>query len=340
MPDVLIPPDIVPTEESVEVVDDATAVFRPIFGGGLIQRVQQAAPRIRVTQKWRALRGSDLARMQAVCMQVGGKLGSVRAAIGNQNRGTFPSSEWLSVTDFSAYGNWGVGAPGGASATDNTLSVIISSYGAAAVTAYADHVTPPTSSAFVFRSFVYPGYLTQATSLGSGMSLYASGANLQNAQVFGGGYTIASAISSGAIEYRGYCRAAQRTWQNGEGFTVAWGSMRPCLMVSSAAASGATQLMVKAGLLWTGNNYSVLAVGDMFEINNELKKVTQPFNTASGGWGPINFYPPLVGDASINDPVICSQPMGKFILADNPKWSNQFGVYADLELTLEEIYEP
>ena len=117
MTEIVIPPDIVPSEESIDLIDDATAVFRPIFGSGLVQRVQQAAPRFRVTQKWRGLRAEDRSRMLAVCAALKGKYNTVRAAVAYAMRGSMAVAEVLSNPDFSN------GTTGWATGSETDLSV-------------------------------------------------------------------------------------------------------------------------------------------------------------------------------------------------------------------------
>lgn len=83
----------------------------------------------------------------------------------------------------------------------------------------------------------------------------------------------------------------------------------------------------------------LLLAGDLAQIGNELKQLTAPLNSDSAGIGFLQFEPPLFRSPSDNNPVIICNPMGKFILADNGKITNQLGRYADVDLVFEEITE-
>ena len=341
MAEVLIPPDIIPTEETIEIVDDATVVFRPALAGGLVQRQQFAAPRLKVTQRWQNLTGQERSRMIAVCSQLNGRANALRAAVGFFNRGCMPTTQYTANPTFDSSSNWtGASATYTTVTSDNAATIMINSGSSGITVSLYDSgqgAVIPASSCVVFRSVMVPGWFANTTTIGSGIRL-SSGVNIDNAgQVVGGGYTIASAISSGAI-YQGYARAQPRQWGPLESVMVPWGDMRPCLVVGSAESSGARTLGVK-GASPTSQAYYLLAAGDWVEINNELHRLTLPLHTSSGR-GVMTFEPPLVSAAAINQPVITHRPMGKFILAENLKWTNRYGVYADLELTFEEIYEP
>lgn len=528
MGEVLIPPDIVPSEESVEIVDDATSVFRPIFGSGLVQRVQQASPRFRVTQKWRGLRAEDLARMSAVCSALQGRYNTLRARVGNTYRGSFPATELLTNNDFSngttgwtkgsqishavsdqvmrcqridvgtamtlvgnasvatgiAYAPYivrgmlmqGVGAHGSIGAQLGSIAggqeygyTISSTYGV------KSHVTVP------FGTSLYAGLLETSpagqiagdyidvpwVSL-SRCALVDNSPNLltysdqfdnagwptknnlsvsANAVAAPDGTTTADqltensatgehfveqsvAVSSDAAEFAcSVCaKANSRSWiivriveNTGSTVAAAWfnlstgavgtitntanwlygrsfitdlgGGWYRCTLVSrktnaattirariqmatadastSYTGNGANNLYVwrgglvgsgvpflpgqttsaaSSGTAQTGTGLNVkglpvstaglLLPGDWFEVNGELKRATAALNSDAGGLGYLQFEPPLVYSPADNEPIIVNTPLGRFILADNPKWTNQFGVYADLELTFETIYEP
>jgi hypothetical protein len=337
MAEVLIPPDIVPTEESVEIVDDSTAVFRPLFGGGMVQRAQQASPRIRVTQKWSNLRGSDLARMIAVCDGAQGRFGTVRAVVGYGARGTMPNTEWSTNNDF---GNGTTGysfTRSAGAAEDNTLTVI-SDGTSGTMDANWPTATPVASTAFCVRAF-QQGLSGQMLTSSPSLVLKDNGGNVIRNEYLSsqlGEYAVAAAVASGA-NYRGANRFGIAPWSGTEYGKISWVSMRPCLMVQSKANIGESNVYAMCA---PSSEAGVLLPGDWIEINGEVKRVIAPMRTTTAGYGNISFQPPLFATASVNLPIVTHQPMGKFILADNPKWTNKYGVYADLELTMEHIYEP
>jgi hypothetical protein len=103
----------------------------------------------------------------------------------------------------------------------------------------------------------------------------------------------------------------------------------------TAPASGATAMYVK-GLPASTNG--LLLPGDWFEINGELKQCSAPLNSDAAGLGYLQFEPPLVRAPANDDPVIVTDPMGKFLVS-NIQIQNQFGTQAVVTYDLEHIYE-
>lgn len=100
MAEVLIPPDIIPDEEEIELVDDGTVPFRPELGRSMEQVQQNYEPRLRVTQRFRNLRQSDRARMIAALRMAEGKFNTVRAQIGRTFRGNMTLAELVTNPTF------------------------------------------------------------------------------------------------------------------------------------------------------------------------------------------------------------------------------------------------
>lgn len=525
MTDILIPPDIVPQEESIELVDDSTSVFRPSLAPGNTQRAQQAEPRLKVTQTWKSLRLEDKARMMAALGQLKGRYNSLRALVGYARRGSFPATELLSNNTF-ANGTTGWGAAGDATiavsdrlmkVTRNatttgssqvrqtaTYSAIYRPYAArAAVQAgrgnttfvlYIDDSTnsvnqsavgsgqriiaivPEASTSGLFSLyessstgplagdyFITPWTsLTQCLLVDNGQNLLTYSDQFDNAAWTKTAVTInandsgtvapdgtqtednivettaasahyvtqSATCSSAAIDIcitvalktlgRNYCwlqlseaigstsiaqyfnlstgaiatqGTAGANWANVRAFSKPLGngwyqftliarktntatnitafigsaiadatssytgntgfgmynwratlaqSSVPVRLVqtTSAASTGTSQtgnaLYVKGG---PASATASLQLEDPVEINGELKMLTASLDFDAAGLGYLQFSPALVRSPADNDPVIIGQPLGKFMLSENPKWTNQYGKYADLTLTFEHIYE-
>lgn len=77
----------------------------------------------------------------------------------------------------------------------------------------------------------------------------------------------------------------------------------------------------------------------MIEINGELKILSSQMDSDGAGCGFVHFHPPMTRAANDNDGVVIKQPMGKFILSENPQWTNNLGAYLDVDLTMEAINE-
>jgi hypothetical protein len=82
----------------------------------------------------------------------------------------------------------------------------------------------------------------------------------------------------------------------------------------------------------------LLLPGDFFEVNGELKQVTMSLDSDAAGRGIVQFRPGLARPPADNDPVIIHNPLGRFVLMEDPKMSLQFGSYTDAEFMLEEVY--
>jgi hypothetical protein len=114
---------------------------------------------------------------------------------------------------------------------------------------------------------------------------------------------------------------------------------RPIRTTTSAAAAisqTGSALFIK-GL--PASTQGLLLENDSVEINGELKSVTSALDSDASGIGYLQFAPALVRSPADNDGVIINKPMGKFILAADASWDNQYGVYADINITLEAINE-
>ena len=80
----------------------------------------------------------------------------------------------------------------------------------------------------------------------------------------------------------------------------------------------------------------LLLAGDFFEINGELKQCTASLDSDAAGLGALQFRPGLWSSPADNDPVIILNPMGRFSLASNPRITDHYGLYTDVELELVE----
>lgn len=524
MTEIVIPPDIVPSEESIDLIDDATAVFRPIFGSGLVQRVQQAAPRFRVTQKWRGLRAEDRARMLAVCAALKGKYHTVRATIAYAARGALAPAEVLSNADFaSGTTGWGTGSETNLSVEDQVLlatrsaqsmsqpmvttssSVTVTAgvpycgragvgrghgidgtkglylgattsyeygratteefelmevsgvpYTTSAYLTFADEEQTDSqagdfvglsvmslarclrvdrrsnqllySNAFTNGAWTSGGLtpsdttiedpegnstadtLNEGTSTGTHYIVQTCAKSAANEQWTGVVYAKANTcstlrvvigdnganyaavtynISTGAVVTAAaaagtvtYARASIVDMGNGwyrisltalipssitstnrlaiymtSGSSTSYtGTSRTCYVwragydnnalpfqpegTTSAVVTGSAivdQMLIAGGPASTSG---ILLPGDFFTVDGQLQMVETPASTDASGCARVSFTPGFAATPAKFSAMQIYRPMPRMILADNPKWTNQYGVYADLELTFETIYEP
>lgn len=111
------------------------------------------------------------------------------------------------------------------------------------------------------------------------------------------------------------------------------------VQTTSAASTGTSQTgsaLYLKGLPASSNG--LLLPGDYFEINGEIKQATAALNSDAAGLGYLQFEPALVRSPADNDPVIVTDPMGKFLVS-NIQVDNRFGTDAIVTYDLEHIYE-
>lgn len=82
----------------------------------------------------------------------------------------------------------------------------------------------------------------------------------------------------------------------------------------------------------------LLIAGDFVEVGGELKQVTATLNSNAAGLGLLKFRPGLAVSPADNDPVVINNPMGRFMLAGDPRIVENYGTYTDVELELAETY--
>jgi hypothetical protein len=82
----------------------------------------------------------------------------------------------------------------------------------------------------------------------------------------------------------------------------------------------------------------LLLPGDWVDINQELKQVVAPLNSTGDGLGVLRVRPKLYTSPAHEDPVAIGDPMGRFMISDSISYDEMFGVYASLDLTLDEVF--
>lgn len=172
--------------------------------------------------------------------------------------------------------------------------------------------------------------------LGAGWSMFGIVARKTNAATSIQARMLA-ATANGTNSYTGSTSgAALGLWRP----TAARSSVPTRLIeTTSVATSGASQ--VGSGMYVKGLPVSasgLLLPEDIFEVNGEIKTCTAPLNSDEVGLGYLQFEPPLVRSPSNDDPVIITDPMGKFLVS-NIKIDNEFGMQARVSYDLEHIYE-
>lgn len=144
------------------------------------------------------------------------------------------------------------------------------------------------------------------------------------------------ATGDGGASYTGNGTSNIYAWRA----TFAQSSVPTRLIQTTSAASTGTSQTGNAlhiiGLPESTNG--LLLPEDFFEINGELKQCTAALNSDAAGLGYLQFEPGLIRSPADNDPIIITDPMGKFLVS-NLKVDNEFGTQAIVTYDLEHIYE-
>lgn len=122
--------------------------------------------------------------------------------------------------------------------------------------------------------------------------------------------------------------------------TLAQSSLPTRLIQTTAAATTGTS-QTGNGLHLKGlpaSTSGLVLPDDWSEINGELKSAIAPLNSDAAGLGYWQFEPSLGRYPADNDPVITTDPMGKFLVS-NIKIDNEFGTQAIVTYDLEHVYE-
>lgn len=148
---------------------------------------------------------------------------------------------------------------------------------------------------------------------------------------------IYAASADGTASYLGTSSSAIYLWRA----TLAQSSVPTRLVqTTTAASSGTTPTgggMYTKG--WPASTSGLMLAGDWFEWGGELKQLTAAVNSDASGLAYMQFRPGLAGSPTDNDPIVIQEPFGRFIYpAGAREVENQFGIYADCTMELEEVY--
>jgi hypothetical protein len=151
--ELVVPPDILPEQPSkIELVDDQTADFKPMFSRRWSQRNSFGDPFWKITHRFRGLRQSDATRMHAVIAEAQGAYRTIMVGPAQAIRGswaTHAGGELFTNADFSnGTTGWSTGGTSTTISTaDGVLKLIAGAgggvpqvYQTVVVTQYAPHV--------------------------------------------------------------------------------------------------------------------------------------------------------------------------------------------------------
>ena len=113
-------------------------------------------------------------------------------------------------------------------------------------------------------------------------------------------------------------------------------SLSRCFLTNGAGQTG-TGIVVDA---LPASTNGLLLPGDQFQLCNELKIVTAPLNSDSGGNGYLQFAPALRSPTTDNCAIVVHKPMGKFLLSDNDNgWQSVPGIHSNAQVSFVEAVD-
>lgn len=125
-------------------------------------------------------------------------------------------------------------------------------------------------------------------------------------------------------------------------YTGAAGALGGTPLVNGASQTG-TSLITDG---WTPST-AILKAGDQISFSNgtynELKRVTADVSSDGSGNATISIFPEIHGSPADGAAIETSSPVGTFMLAESPRWSNRPGAasgsaspFADVSISLIE----
>lgn len=248
-------------------------------------------------------------------------------------RGSFPDGELVPNSSFgSAAAGWSAFNSATVAALDRILRAKRSATGAtsgvANTAAFAGVVN---GAAYVARTFV-------SAILNTGGSQIirvegVAGATTSGTSLAGVGYRALAVPSTGTTGLVRVYDSATAGVTIGDFFDVNWISFARCALINGASQAGPT---IKIKSLPVSTN-GLLLTGDMIQIGNELLMLAAQLDSDSGGNGYLLLTRPIRTTPNDGDPVIITNPMGRFVLTSNTNgWTDTPGIFSDFDITLEE----
>lgn len=98
----IIPPSLLPEQPvDINLIDDQTALFAPMFGRGWAQRNAYGDPRWGMSVRYKGMRSWQRSRLFSALQEARGKFSTVRVSVAQALRGNFPATELIPNNDFS-----------------------------------------------------------------------------------------------------------------------------------------------------------------------------------------------------------------------------------------------
>jgi hypothetical protein len=257
-------------------------------------------------------------------------------------RGSFPATELLGNVAFDATTGWTASGELTLYATEGELRLTRTAATADQSVSYSQVTGLTSGAAYVMRAVMVTGKGSEAWGVRVGSTAGAAtyiDSGIQTAS----GLAVKAATIAATTAYASLYDYRQDTVASpivtraaGDYQRFGAVSFSRCILVNGASQTGSA--LVVDGLPASTNG--LLLPGDQVQVGDELKLVTAPLNSDSGGNGHLRFAPALRESPADNAPVIVHRPMGKFLLESNENgWESAPGVFSSAEVSLVESVE-
>jgi len=329
--EIYFPNEIGCTDEQITVMDDNTVLFRPAFARGVVQANNFGGPRLTLQRIMQVNNSDDRSKLFAFLAAVRGKQRPFWSTVNYKMRGAFASAELL-TNNFLRSGTTGWSATSGA------------------ISNYAAILRAISSSTVQFGATDSPGSLTSgyayaaraAIIVGKNGGNWTCGPDLtDNLSVSATSYSNGSGVKTAVLTATGTGTGTFGVYANpgtvasGDFFDIWMASVSRCFLVDGANQSGSS-LNVKA--IQPASTNGLLYPGDLVEINGELKICTAPLSSDGSSKGFLIFEPEMVASPPDGAAIVVVNPMSKWVAASDPVITNQYGLYAQVQIQMEQVY--
>lgn len=239
MSEVLLPPWIIPEDETHEWLDEGSSVFSSAFAPGLAQRQSYGGLRLKLSRR-HTVRGEEKAQLLSILKQTRGRYNALRTKVHFDRRGSGFGAELLTNNTFSnGTTGWNADSPSGYT---NTVSdriyraTRIGSSSSQRLIRNASTVSCTQFAPHVQRVFVSSG-LNPQSNLALGLGSSAGGAEYGSSSSGGTGHRSLMVVPSSTTISARVVDASTSGFLAGDYYDISWISVTACPIVDNGLNS-------------------------------------------------------------------------------------------------------
>lgn len=337
------PYSLIPSTSSL-TIRDGSGRFTSPFTGATRTVSRPGASRLTLEVGFRGLKDAKRGAIMSTLAALQGASGRVWMWDHSYvKRGSFPATELIGNVAFDATTGW---------TSSNAEMVLSAVEGELRLTrtgvtgdryAYYSQITGLTSgAAYALRAVMSTGRGSEAWAVRAGSSAGDNSYIDSGLQATDGMSVVGGAIGATTAYVSIYDYILDNVSSPNEGRAAgnfqrfSGVSLSRCFLVNGASQTG-TGLIVDA---LPASTNGLLLPGDQVQICNELKIVTAPLNSDSGGNGYLQFAPALRSPPDDNVAVVVHRPMGKFMLSEQDNgWMSEPGIHSSAQVSFVEAVD-